>query len=292
MSNARRLRALLASGEFLVAPGAYDGLTARLVEQAGFGLVYMTGAGTAAACGYPDYGLVTMTEMVDNAARMAAALSVPLIADADTGYGNELNITRTVRAYEARGVAGIHLEDQVSPKRCGHLLGKEVVPRDTWLNNIRAAVAARRDADFVLIARTDARAVLGLDEAITRANAALALGADLAFVEAPQTVQEVAEIPRRVAGPCVLNLVPGGRTPLVDATTAAAMGYRLAIHPALLLYPMVAAAEAALADLRASGAAPPPPAGFDIAGLFRRCGAPEWDAMRERFTQPAGDESA
>jgi 2-methylisocitrate lyase-like PEP mutase family enzyme len=292
MSNARRLRTLLASGEFLLAPGAHDGLTARLVEQAGFSLVYMTGAGTAAACGYPDYGLVTMSEMVDNAARMVAAVALPLIADADTGYGNELNITRTVRAYEARGVAAIHLEDQVSPKRCGHLLGKEVVPRETYLNNIRAAVAARRDADFVLIARTDARAVLGLDEAIARANAALALGADIAFVEAPQTLEEVAEIPRRVHGPCLLNVVPGGRTPLVDAKTAAAMGYRLAIHPALLLYPVVAAAEAALHALRASGAASPPPAGFDIAALFRRCGALEWNAVRERFADPAGDTSA
>ena len=282
MGNARRLRELLASGDFLVAPGAYDGLTARLVEQSGHPLVYMTGAGTAAACGYPDYGLVTQTEMVENAGRMADAISVPLIADADTGYGNELNLTRTVRAYEGRGVAGIHLEDQVSPKRCGHLLGKEVVSREAWLSNLRAALAARRDPDFVIIARTDARAVLGLDEAIARANAALALGADLAFVEAPQTLEEVAEIPRRVQGPCLLNVVPGGRTPLVDNATAAAMGYRLAIHPALLLYPMVAAAEAALAQLRATGAPLPPPAGFDIAGLFRRCGAPEWDAVRAR----------
>jgi 2-methylisocitrate lyase-like PEP mutase family enzyme len=290
MSNAKRLRGLLAGNDFLVAPGAYDGLTARLVEQHGFPLVYMTGAGTSAACGYPDYGLVTMTEMVDNAARMAASIGIPLIADADTGYGNELNVTRTVRAYESRGVAGIHLEDQVAPKRCGHLLGKEVVPREVYLNHVRAAVAARRDPDFVLIARTDARAVLGLDEAIARANAALALGADLAFVEAPQSLEEVAEIPRRVQGPCLLNVVPGGRTPMLDMARAAAMGYRLAIHPAILMYAVVAAADQALDHLACHQAAPPPPAGLDVAGLFARCGAREWDALRERFAAtPDGD---
>ncbi|MCC6708665.1 MAG: isocitrate lyase/PEP mutase family protein [Gammaproteobacteria bacterium] len=292
MSNAKRLRQLLASEQFLVAPGAYDGLTARLVEQHGFPLVYMTGAGTSAACGYPDYGLVTMTEMVDNAARMAASITSPLIADADTGYGNELNVTRTVRAFESRGVAGIHLEDQVSPKRCGHLSGKEVVPREAYLENIRAAVAARRDADFVLIARTDARAVLGLDEAIARVNAALALGADIAFVEAPQTLEEVAAIPRRVQGPCLLNVVPGGRTPMIDMASAAQLGYRLAIHPAILMYAMVAAADAALAHLRQHAVSPPPPEGMNVAGLFARCGAAEWDAVRERHAAAVHEQSA
>lgn len=280
MTTARTLRERLAAGPILVAPGAYDGMTARLVEQHGFEAVYMTGAGTAAALGYPDYGLVTLTEMADNAGRLAQAVSLPVIADADTGYGNELNVTRTVRAYEARGVAALHLEDQVMPKRCGHLDGKEVQPRERYLSLIRAAVAARRDPDFVIIARTDARAVLGFDEAIARANAALDAGADMAFVEAPSTLEEVAEVPRRVHGPCLLNVVPAGRTPLVDAKTAEAMGYRVAIFPAQLLFPVLVAADAALADLRARGAASPPPAGIDVVSLFRRLGAAEWDAVR------------
>ncbi len=158
---ARRLRELLAGPELVRAPGAYDGITARLIEQAGFPAVYMTGAGTSAAHGYPDYGLLTLTEMADNAALVARAVSVPVISDADTGYGNELNVTRTVREFEARGVAAIHIEDQISPKRCGHLEGKEVVSEAEFVSKIHAAVAARRDPDFVIIARTDANAVLG-----------------------------------------------------------------------------------------------------------------------------------
>src|SRR5437879_3664383 len=207
MNKTTQLRELLTRAEMIVAPGAYDGLTARLVEQAGFPAVYMTGAGTSASKGFPDYGLLTMTEMVENAAMMAPLVEIPLIADADTGYGNELNVTRTIRAFEARGVAAIHLEDQVSPKRCGHLDGKEIVSREEFLAKIRAAVAARRDPDFLLIARSDARAVAGLDEAIARANAALEAGADMAFVEATQTLEEVAAVPRLVQGPCLLNVV-------------------------------------------------------------------------------------
>src|SRR5271155_4968408 len=184
MTHAARFRELLRRDGMVVAPGAYDCITARLIERAGFDAVYMTGAGTAATLGYPDFGLVTMSEMVGNAGRIAAAVDLPVIADADTGYGNELNVVRTVREYERTGVAGIHLEDQGFPKKCGHLDDKEIVPREDWLAKIRAAAAARRDRDFVIIARTDARAVAGFDEAIARANAALAAGADMAFVEA------------------------------------------------------------------------------------------------------------
>ncbi|MDB5841120.1 MAG: bcpA, partial [Herminiimonas sp.] len=191
MKAASQLRHLLAQPNMVVAPGSYDGITARLVEQAGFSAVYMTGAGTSAARGYPDFGLLTMTEMVENAGVIARSVSIPLIADADTGYGNELNVTRTVREYESRNVAGIHIEDQVSPKRCGHLDGKEVITRGEYVSKIRAAVAARQSKDFVIIARTDSRAVLGLDEAIDRANAALDAGADIAFVEAVQTLDEI-----------------------------------------------------------------------------------------------------
>src|SRR6202522_3379047 len=179
MSKASELRELLRRDGMLTAPGAYDCITARMIEQAGFGAGYMTGAGTAAALGYPDYGLVTMSEMVENAGRIAAAVSVPVIADADTGYGNELNVVRTVREYEQRGVAGIHIEDQGFPKKCGHLENKAIVPLEDYLAKIRAAVSARRDRDFLVIARTDARAVLGFEEAIRRADASLAVGVEM-----------------------------------------------------------------------------------------------------------------
>ena len=214
-----------------IAPGAYDCITARTIAQAGFNAVYMTGAGTAATLGYPDYGLVTMSEMADNAGRIAASVDVPVIADADTGYGNELNATRTVREYERRGVAGLHIEDQGFPKKCGHLDNKVIVPRDEYLAKIRAAVAARHDPDFLIIARTDSRAVLGFEEAIARANAAIAAGADMAFVEAPQTLEEVAAVPRLVQGPCLLNVVWRGKTPEVAFDDAQRMGYKLAIVP-------------------------------------------------------------
>src|SRR5689334_14291333 len=212
MSRATKLRQLLKQ-DMIVAPGAYDCITARTIAQAGFSAVYMTDAGTAATLGYPDYGLVTMTEMAENAGRLVAAVKGPVVADADTGYGNELNVTRTVREYERRGVAGLHIEDQGFPKKCGHLDNKVIAPLDEFLAKIRAAAAARRDPDFFIIARTDSRAVMGLDEAVRRANAALEAGADMAFVEAPQTLEEVASEPKRVKGPCLLNVVWGGKTP-------------------------------------------------------------------------------
>ena len=213
MSQAGRFRELLQRDGMVVAPGAYDCITAKLIAQAGFVAVYMTGAGTAATLGYPDFGLVTMSEMVANAGRIAAAVDLPVIADADTGYGNELNVIRTVREYERAGVAGIHIEDQGFPKKCGHLDDKQIIPREDWLAKIRAAAASRHDRDFLIIARTDARAVAGFDEAVARANAALAAGAEMAFVEAPQTLEEVAAVPRQVNGPCLLNVVFGGKTP-------------------------------------------------------------------------------
>lgn len=284
MSKPLTLRDLLARPQLLVAPGAYDGLTARLVEQSGFEAVYMTGAGTAAAHGYPDYGLLTGSEMADNAAFMAAATTLPLIADADTGYGNELNVTRTVRDFERAGVAAIHIEDQVSPKRCGHLDGKEVIPTDMFVGKIAAAVAAKRDRAFVIIARTDARAVASLDEAIARANAALAAGADMAFVEATRSLEELAEVPRRVKGPCLLNVVTGGKTPWVSYDDASAMGYRLAICPSVLLRVIVPAVDDALAALKRDGL-PRPNADRDVpvSESFRRFGAGEWDVLRRTY---------
>ncbi len=278
-----QLRDLLARQELLMLPGAYDGLSARLVEQAGFSAVYMTGAGTAASLGYPDYGLITMTEMVENAARMARAVGIPLIADADTGYGNELNMTRTVREFESRGVAGIHIEDQVAPKRCGHLDGKDVVPREVYLANVRAAVSARVDPDFVIIARSDARAVSSLDEAIARVNLALEAGADIAFVEATQTLEEMESVPRLVHGPCLLNVVPGGKTPAIDMAQAQTMGYRAAIFPGLLLAPFIVAADDALRTLKETLMPPTLAMTPTVGQAFRRMGSTEWDELRNKF---------
>jgi 2-methylisocitrate lyase-like PEP mutase family enzyme len=288
MRATTRLRQLIAGPEILLAPGAYDGITARLVEQAGFSALYMTGAGTAASFGLPDYGLLTMTEMVGNAARITAATTgLPLIADADTGYGTELNVVRTVREHERAGTAGIHIEDQVSPKRCGHLDGKELVSTEEFLAKIRAAVATRRDPDFVIIARTDARSVAGFDESIRRANAALKAGADVAFVESPQTLEEVQMVPMRVRGPCLLNVVWGGKTPQVDLRDAQAMGYKIAILPGMLLKAIYGACDAALATLKQTYRHPTPLFDGNVRDGFRRFGADEWDALRIRFRDPA-----
>lgn len=283
MTPARTLRDLLARPAITVAPGAYDGMTAKMVEAAGFPCVYMTGAGASAARGFPDYGLLGMSEMAEAAGVLARSVAIPLVADADTGYGNELNVTRTVREYEMRGVAGLHIEDQVAPKRCGHLDGKEVIPCEQFVAKIRAALHARRDTDFLVIARTDARAMLGLDEAVHRARAALAAGADMVFVEAAQSLEELASIPRLVQGPCLLNIVRGGKTPDLSLDQAQDMGYRLAILPSLLIGAAASACEQALSALKATGQ-PPASAGTPgVAERFRRLGAAEWDALRTRF---------
>jgi 2-methylisocitrate lyase-like PEP mutase family enzyme len=283
MGHAIRLRELLRRNAMVVAPGAYDCITARLIERAGFDAVYMTGAGTAATLGYPDFGLVTMSEMVANARRIAAAVGVPIIADADTGYGNELNVVRTVREYEAAGVAGIHIEDQGFPKKCGHLDDKEIVPREEWLAKIRAAAASRRDPDFLVIARTDARAVAGFDEAAARGNAALDAGADMVFLEAPQTLEEVAAVPRLVRGPCLLNVVKGGKTPDIDLSDAERMGYKLAMLPGLLLKNVIGICEEMLGELAATRRHPPPVKEMTVREMFQLSGADEWDALRTKF---------
>ena len=283
MTAGARLRELLAGEALVVAPGAYDCLTARIVEQAGFPVVYMTGAGTAASLGYPDYGLVTMSEMAANAARIAAAVAAPVIADADTGFGNELNVVRTVREYAAAGVAALHIEDQVFPKRCGHLDRKQVIGADEFISKVRAAAEHLPDPDLVLIARTDARAVLGFEEAVERANRALQAGADVAFVEAPQTLEELADVPRRVEGPCLLNVVAGGKTPEVSLAQAAELGYRLAIVPVLLLAAVLAAGDAALAGLGATGRHPDGVPVIGVDQIFQRVGAGRWDDVRARY---------
>ena len=272
----------------VIAPGVFDGITARFSELAGFQCLYMTGSGTSFSLGYPDLGLLTMTEMVDKVRVLARTVSIPIIADADTGYGNEVNVTRTVQEYERAGASGLHIEDQVSPKRCGHLDGKELVSTEDFVAKIRAAVAARRSADFLVIARTDARAVAGFEEAVGRANAALAAGADMAFVEAIPTLEELAAVPRRVRGPCLLNVVRAGKTPDLNLLDAQAMGYRLAILPSLLLGAVMDTCEATLEALKATNQ-PPASAGVrPVKARFSRFGSDEWEALRTRFrVQPA-----
>jgi 2-methylisocitrate lyase-like PEP mutase family enzyme len=228
-----------------------------------------------------------MSEMVANAGRIAAAVALPVIADADTGYGNELNVVRTVREYETVGVAGIHIEDQEFPKKCGHLDEKRIVPREDWVAKIRAAAQSRHSPDFLVIARTDSRAVAGFDEAIARANAAIAAGADMAFVEAPQTVEEVAAVPRLVKGPCLLNVVRGGKTPNLDLREAESMGYKLAIVPGLLIKNVVGICEKMLDELRTAHRHPAPVREMSVRETFQLWGADEWDALRTRFRDPA-----
>ncbi len=253
--GAAKLRELLGSGETIVAPGAFDPLAARCVEEAGFGAVYMTGFGTAAALlGRPDVGLLTMTEMADNAGRIAACVDIPVIADADTGYGNPVNVIRTVGAYEAAGAAGIHIEDQVAPKKCGHMDGKLVVPADEMAQKIRAAVDARMNADFVIIARTDAVAVEGLDRAIDRARLYRQAGADVLFVEAVRTDAEAEAVARAFPDvPLLFNWAEGGKTPPIGLDRLKELGYRIVIFPIGTLLAATGAMRAILNEIRAAG---------------------------------------
>jgi 2,3-dimethylmalate lyase len=250
-----RLRELLASGQTILAPGAFDALSARLVEEAGFPAVYMTGFGTSAALlGRPDVGLLTMTEMADNAARIAGCVDIPLIADADTGYGNPINVIRTVGAYEAAGAAGIHIEDQVAPKKCGHMDGKHVIPAKEMVQKVRAAVEARTDPDFVIIARTDARAVEGLDSALDRARQYRDAGADVLFVEAVTSEDEAAAVTRALPGvPLLFNWAEGGKTPPVSLERLRGLGYRIVIFPISTLLASAAAMRQILAEIASSG---------------------------------------
>ena len=286
MSGGSKLRKLMGDG-MVVAPGAYDGLTARLISQADFAAVYMTGGGTSSGFGYPDYGLLTMSEMVENAGRIVDAVDLPVISDADNGYGNELNTYRTIRAFEKAGVAGVHIEDQAFPKKCGHLDDKELIPLEDYVAKIRAAADARRSDDFVIIARTDARASLGFEEGVRRCNAALEAGADVAFLEAMQTVDELKAAPKEIHGLCLLNVVRGGKTPDVSFAEAEEMGYKIAIVPGLLLIQAIGACDQALADMKAEGRHPKPLADLSPADAFARVGAAEWDPRREQYREPA-----
>jgi 2,3-dimethylmalate lyase len=253
--NAPRLAELLRAQEPILAPGAYDALTARLIEQAGFPAVYMTGFGTSASLlGRPDVGLLTMSQMVDNARRIAQAVDVPVIADADTGYGNPLNVIRTVQEYELAGVSAIHIEDQVMPKKCGHIENKQVIAAAEMTEKIRAAVEARSTSDFLIIARTDARAIEGLDNALRRARAYREAGADILFVEAPQNEDEVAQVARAFPNvPLLFNWAEGGKTPPMPLERLKELGYRLIIFPISALLTAAKAVRGVLAEIKTEG---------------------------------------
>jgi carboxyvinyl-carboxyphosphonate phosphorylmutase len=254
MRATTKLRQMLNTPGIIVAPGAYDGLSARLIERQGFSAIYMTGAGTAAsALGQPDVGLTTLTEMTTHASHIASCVSLPVIADADTGYGNALNVIRTVREYERAGVAAIHLEDQVFPKKCGHIAGKAVIPAKEFAEKIRAAAENRTDPDFVIIARTDARAVNGLDDAIARSLLYREAGADVIFVEAPTSREEIERVAKEIHAPLLSNQVPGGRTPALTASELEKLGYKIVIFPVVGLMAATLAIENALIELQRTG---------------------------------------
>jgi len=259
MSEARqRLRERLSAGPMIVAPGIYDAYGARFVEQAGFEAVYMTGNGVSASLlGRPDVGLVDLTLFAAHAHHAAACVNIPLICDADTGYGNAVNVRHTVQEFEAAGVAAIHLEDQVSPKRCGHLPGsRPVVEMREHVGKIEAAIAARRDPDFVIIARTDAAAGHGLDEAIRRGKAYRAAGADVVFVElkgSPNILEELARVTQEINAPCLVNVEEAGKVGDLAAAELERLGFRLAIYPGLARYAAGFAIREALGVLKRDG---------------------------------------
>ena len=248
-----QLRKLIGSGEVVVAPGVYDGLSAHLARQAGFPAVYATGGGIARSMGYPDLGLVSMTEVVARLALIVEHAGVPVIADADTGYGNALNTRRAIREFERAGVAALHLEDQVFPKRCGHYDDKAVVPVAEMQAKLRAAREAAEDPDLVLIARTDALAIEGFDAAIARGQAYAEAGADALFIEAPTTEAQIEAIARRLPQPQLINMFEGGKTPFVPPARLRALGYRIVIIPSDLQRAAIHAMQDVLAAIRRDG---------------------------------------
>lgn len=254
MNSRQILKQLLQRNRLLVAPGCFDGLSARLVEEAGFEAAYLSGGAVARSIGIPDIGLVTMSEVIERAAQVVAAVKIPIIADADTGYGNAVNLVRSIREFERTGVAAIHIEDQITPKRCGHLDGKEVIPLPEMEKKLEAALASRSDPDFLIIARTDARGVHGFDDAIKRGRAFAKLGVDAVFVEAPQSEAELEEIPRALPDvPLLVNVFKGGKTPMLPVERLQQMGYRIAIYPSETQRAAIHAMRQALGLLKREG---------------------------------------
>ena len=245
---------MLESDGLVVAPGAHDALTARVIEKCGFPAVYMTGYGQSAShLGRPDIGLMSMTEMVERARNIASVVDIPVIADADTGFGNAINVMRTVREYEDAGVAVIQLEDQVMPKRCGHMLGREVVPMKEMTAKIKAAVKARKNPDFLIMARTDARTVYGIEAALERALAYEEAGADILFVESPESIEEMIKINETLTKPTLANMVEGGRTPMLPNEKLKEIGYSLVIYPTSSIFSTAFSMMALMKHLKENG---------------------------------------
>jgi methylisocitrate lyase len=251
-SPGRRLRSAWA-GRTILAPGVFNALVARMAERFGFPALYLSGAALSAAAGVPDVGLLTLTEFVEQARAITLASSLPLVCDADTGFGEVLNVERTVRLFETAGAAGIHLEDQQLPKRCGHLSGKQLVEPEVMAAKIRAATAARHDPDFVIIARTDARGVTGLDDALRRTRLYLEAGADAIFPEALESAEEFAAFAAAIKAPLVANMTEFGRSPLLESAALAAMGYRMILYPVTVFRVALRAAQAALTEILERG---------------------------------------
>ncbi|MEO9319406.1 MAG: oxaloacetate decarboxylase [Nitrososphaera sp.] len=238
----------------LVLPGVFDALSARIAQYSGFDAMFQTGYGSSAALlGMPDFGFLNAGETLENARRITRAVEVPVMVDADTGYGNPLTVWRTVRDLEDAGAAGIFLEDQVWPKRCGHMLGKEVIPKEDYLFKLQAALDARRSKDFLIVARTDARAPLGLEEAIERGKQYRKAGADVIFVEAPRSVEELRQVAREIDAPLVANMIEGGATPILTSDQLLELGYRIAVFPLSALYASMFAMKQVLSELRRTG---------------------------------------
>jgi 2-methylisocitrate lyase-like PEP mutase family enzyme len=284
VTSAQRLRELLARPSIEVMPGCYDALSAKLVADAGYKVTFMSGfAVSAARLGLPDTGLISFTEMVDSLRNCcAAAGEVPLIGDGDTGYGNALNVQRTVNEYARAGAAGVMIEDQVSPKKCGHTKGKQVVSREEARMKIRAAVEARAAADILIMARTDARAVHGFDEALRRCEDFQAEGADIIFLEAPETEEEMRRFCAAMQRPCMANLVPGGKTPILPPEQLQRIGYKLALYPVMLLSSAIAAIQSTLAALQPGAAVAHPPA-VSFADLQKVVGFPDYWERETRY---------
>jgi methylisocitrate lyase len=237
----------------LAVPGVFDALVARLAERLGFQAIYLSGAALSASTGLPDVGLLTLSEFVEKAGAITQATQIPLLCDADTGFGEALNVERTVRLFETAGVAGMHLEDQQLPKRCGHLSGKQLVPAEIMVGKIKAAVASRRDKDFIIVARTDARGVTGFEDAVQRAKIYLQAGADVIFPEALESQEEFAAFAKAVPAPLLANMTEFGRSPLLDFQTLALLGYRMVIYPLSAYRAALKAAQATLLDIKEKG---------------------------------------
>jgi 2-methylisocitrate lyase-like PEP mutase family enzyme len=283
--KARALRELLAKGEFILAPGVFDGISAKVADRMGFPALYMTGYGaTASALGLPDAGLATYGDMVGRAGMICSIVQTPLIADADTGYGGLLNVQRTVRGYEAAGVAAIQIEDQEMPKKCGHTPGRRVVPAEDMVLKIRVATEARRDASTLIVARTDARTSLGLDEALRRAKLYEQAGADIIFVESPESEAELEKIGREIEKPLLANMVEFGRTPRVESARLKKWGFDLAIYPGLGFSVAAEAMRQAWTHLKDAGTS----VGMNVpqfSGMHELMGFPEVWAFEKKWAQ-------